>query len=302
MREDKIKQIIGDLQSIYDGDYSKGTGTLGVITYKSRFTMLGCITPMALDSHHTYLSRIGPRFLSYRVPKLTEEECEEGYDVIFRGGKRREEALYELRALIAEHIKELLDAPVTLEEETPQQQQVLKRMAELLAAGRGVVNWERSLEGHYEIDKVQSEEPFRALQQLRTLARALARVHGRSRVTDHELELLRRVVLSSLVGNRLEILELFRDHPNGLTAKTAKEQTGRSLSGVTRILDELSRLGLLIKEKGTSSGGAPPYLFRLVPKYAQLILTPYGALDHVADLGNADFFYETPHRGGGAPF
>jgi hypothetical protein len=63
----------------------------------------------------------------------------------------------------------------------------------------------------YDIVEIQREEPFRALSQLRVLAIALAIVHQRSEVTEHELELCRRVVLSSMPYDRSLILALFQN-------------------------------------------------------------------------------------------
>jgi hypothetical protein len=53
---------------------------------------------------------------------------------------------------------------------------------------------------------------------------SLAHVHGREEVTDHDMELVRRVVLSTLPLNRGSVLALFQDDRNltnsaGLTVK-----------------------------------------------------------------------------------
>ena len=80
LREDRIKKILGDLQSIYDGEYAKATGTVGVKRYQSRFACVGCITPLALAKHHNYMSSIGSRFLYYHIPPLTAEERGGGFE------------------------------------------------------------------------------------------------------------------------------------------------------------------------------------------------------------------------------
>jgi bifunctional DNA primase/polymerase-like protein/primase-like protein len=54
LRDDAVKKVLGDLQSIYDGEYAKATGTVGVIRHQSRFALVGCITPHALTKHHNY--------------------------------------------------------------------------------------------------------------------------------------------------------------------------------------------------------------------------------------------------------
>jgi hypothetical protein len=242
-----------------------------------------------------YLARIGPRFLCYRVPELTAHERKEGYARIWQS-KNRKPVLSELRRLIAEHIKDLLDLPVNLVDETPEQQQILEGLGEFMAGGRGVASWRQAPGGQWELDEVQREEPFRAVLQLRTLGRALARVHGRTSITDHELELLKRVALSSLSANRMEVLALFRDHPDGLTSEQCAEGTGKSQKRAGQLLDELSRLGLLTKEPRQQEWGRPANRYRLVPKFADFILKPADPLEHIEDLVAADFLNNSPPR------
>jgi hypothetical protein len=81
LRDDKVKKTLGELQTIYDGEFTKATGTVGVVSYTTRFTMLCCVTPAALEQHHTYMSRIGTRFLLFRVPTLSDHEREHGFDL-----------------------------------------------------------------------------------------------------------------------------------------------------------------------------------------------------------------------------
>jgi hypothetical protein len=188
-RDDAVKKVLGDLQSIYDGEYAKATGTVGVIRHQSRFALLGCITPHALTKHHNYMASIGSRFLYYRIPQLTEDERNEGFMVTWGGGEERKKHQADLRRLAIEHIADVRTLPNIWTPETQEQQHFLQCLAKFVAHGRGAIAWQKSSFGDYEIASVQVEEPFRALQQLRNLARALARVHGRTALTDHELEL-----------------------------------------------------------------------------------------------------------------
>ena len=72
----------------------------------------------------------------------------------------------------------------------------------------------------------KSKNPNRALGQLRTLGRSLARIHGRSEISAHELELLRRIVLSSMLPGRADALAVFRRYPAGVTSKLCAEIFG----------------------------------------------------------------------------
>src|SRR4030095_10220020 len=83
MKHDLVRKILGDLQSIYDGEYSKAIGTgfdgKAIIESQSYFGFVGCITPAALQGHQRYLANIGTRFLIYQRPPMTPADRAKGY-------------------------------------------------------------------------------------------------------------------------------------------------------------------------------------------------------------------------------
>jgi hypothetical protein len=132
---------------------------------------------------------IGSRFLFYRVPPLEDDKRQGGFDLVWKEDGQGDTAA--LRRAVQDHMEDILQHPPSLVRETPDQQMRLNELALLLARGRGLFLTERTtrldektgLETYlYGLNDVQVEEPFRAVQQLRTLARALAVVHGRDRV------------------------------------------------------------------------------------------------------------------------
>jgi hypothetical protein len=153
---------------------------------------------------------------SVRLTIVVAEEREEGMDMILWGALRPEKiAHYKLVCSSYAHALPNVDLPeITL---TQGQGEALKRMATLLARGRAVSVSEPSVIGDEESRKdFQIEESFRILTQLRALSIALALVHKRQEVTEHEIELVRRVVLSTLPLNRASVLTLFQN-PENLT-------------------------------------------------------------------------------------
>lgn len=287
MREDKVKKLLGDLQSIYDGEYSKATGTRGVISYNSSFCIVACVTPVALHKHHNYMSMIGGRFLVFRLLPLTDEERGAGFDKAWDEESKKHN-LPKLRRLLLEHMNDILTKPIQLEKENPYQQDQLNRLALLLARGRGVVIKEKRStldedtgndKYRYEITNVQVEEPYRALAQLKTLGRALARIHGRSCMTSHETELLRRVVLSSVLPGRSEALSCFTRMPLGVTVDGLAEGLRCGETWTRSLLNELSALDLVSEVKGTAG-----WVYRPKGEVADLIEGKITILSHVQDL------------------
>ena len=83
MKDDVVKRVLGDLQSIYDGFFARFTGTRGKVEYPTHLSLLGCVTPVALYRHHRYIAEIGSRLLFYRVPSLSPDERERGLDIVW---------------------------------------------------------------------------------------------------------------------------------------------------------------------------------------------------------------------------
>jgi hypothetical protein len=293
LKDDVIKRVLGDLQSIYDGFFSRFMGTRGKVQYSTRLSLLGCVTPMALSHHHRYMAEMGSRFLFYRLPALSGKERSEGLDIVWNTTGRHEK-IGQYRKLASSYLHNLFKTPPSEIEVTDGQKSEINTLALLLARGRGVIrsakrefeNEDGKSVSYYEVEEVQIEEPFRAALQLKTLARSLAYVHGRLGVTDHELELLRRVVLSTMPVDRASVLALFQDPKNltpsgALTVKRSEEGIGKSYGRAKQILTELTYLDILNKSEYEQQG----YEYRPSFEFDDLITKPIKPLNHIDDLG-----------------
>lgn len=284
-RDEKVKAVLGALQSIYDGAYARSIGTRGLVEYASRFSILGCITPLALQKHHRYMSLIGSRFLVNRILPLSSEAYDKGFNLIWNNTNRKF-LMESLEKLILEHIEDIATTPLQLEAETTDQQDYINRLAQLLAKGRSVIYYgkctssddsqEDSQKG---TGQIQTEQPWRGVYQLRNLGRALTRVHGRQAVTDHELELLHRVVLSSISFDWGQVLGQFPNHENGLTVQQCAEEVKKSEPWTRHLLNELVNVEILQGDKGQS-----PIVYRPCPVFQDLLSSPVKPLDHLGDL------------------
>lgn len=293
MKAELIHKVLGDLQAVYDGHFAKFTGTRGLVKYTAAFSFIGCVTPLALNQHQRYMATIGPRFLFYRLLPLTEEQVKTGFELSWSLTERRQK-LAELRRLVSAYGWQRYQAKIAFTPESETVKQRLQELAVFLSYGRAVAltegHRERGEEGKsyvtYETSDFQREEPFRALQQLRVLARSLAVVHGRAAVADHELELLRRVVLSSMPPARAETLLLFQNPvylrgDGGLTRRGVSEGLKKSYNPAKRLLHELERLELL---ESVSDSESKERVYYPAGRFKELITTPITSLDHLLDL------------------
>jgi hypothetical protein len=285
MRQDKVKTILGDLNSIHNGEFTKGTGmALGDVkvstTHHSEFTFVGAVTHEAVARHHRYMSQIGTRFLLYRVPKMTPAEIKAGYTL---ADKTDQKALRQtLRELVRDQIAGALAAPFVVSL-SHSDNEWLQALSQLVAVGRTPVRWERIGDGRAEYDAVigSPEGPHRSYKQLRTLLRALVLVSGRHEPTDADRDLIRRVALSSVLGDRAEVLEILG---TGLTVEQCAKAIRRSDDAARVRLREMVDVGLLVEQKGVpvslssnlDGAGKPASLYVARSNFASLLITTNG--------------------------
>jgi hypothetical protein len=291
LKEDVLKRVLGDLQSIYDGFYARFTGTRGKVEYETCLSIVGCVTPLALARHHRYISEMGSRFLFYRLVPLNDQQRKDGFEIIW--GSDRKKRVEDFRNLASFYAQSLSTVPVPQIGITDNKQSEINRLATLLARGRGVirsaqsnsVNDEGESVSSIEIEETQIEEPYRAVLQLRTLALALAFIHNRDSVSDHETELLRRVVLSTMPLDRASVLALYQDPDEltvdgNLTVKLCSAGIEKKDGRARQLLIELTRLKIL-KYCGRGEEGNE---YCPIPEFNELMRNPTGPLDHILDL------------------
>lgn len=286
--DEMVKQLISDLVAIYDGDYAKHSPTRGTIRYKVYFSHLGCVTPMSLSSRQKYMSAVGARFLFLRIEPLNEEEKQSSLTKIWTGniGMSKEEVAKIVCSYCIQLKEKLIrDKEIVFDEKVKQK---LNNLAMLTARARGIVISDRTSfkteEGktnhHYEVTDIQIEEPFRALKQLKKFTKCLAVVNGNNAVKDEELQLVRRVVLSSMPVRRADILKVF-EQGQVFTAKQAAKKLGKNYKTVKRNFDELVALQIIKSEKGTNDLAR---IYTLRDEFTEIFSAPPLSIKEVATI------------------
>ena len=137
MHDDKVRKVLGDLTAIYDGEYSKQTGTRGLLQSKSQFSMVACITPKCIRDHQRYMDQIGPRFLFIRIPSLTDDEKNAGLEMLWNEEVRATQ-YPQYGVLMRQQISDALNSTDSPCVEGGEQRKTLNGLATLLTKARGV--------------------------------------------------------------------------------------------------------------------------------------------------------------------
>jgi hypothetical protein len=288
--DEMIKQLISDLVAIYDGEFAKHSPTRGTVRHKSYFSHIGCVTPMALNNRQGYMSSVGARFLFLKIEPLSSEERENSLDKIWEEKPRVNKD--DVAAIVTRYCLRLKEKVLGGCEVkfTGESKVKLQSLAHLTARARGIVITEKtsfqtedgSSQSHYEVVDIQVEEPFRALKQIKKLAKCLAIVSEHEEVGEEEVAIVRRVVLSSMPVRRADILSVF-ETAQIFTAKTAAKALEKNQRTVKRNLDELVALGVL-KSSKEENDLARHYSLR--PEFTDLFNPPpMGTADTAALFG-----------------
>ena len=284
LNEETVKKILGDLTSIFDGEFEKFTATRGLIKYKAQFPFIACITPAILAKHHNYVNQLGSRFLFYRIARLTDEQRQQGFEIAWSKESRSDniqQATVAVSSYCTQVVKNIENGLLPKIED-PAVQQWLNNAADFVARARGLAitqaeefkNDKGEDVSYYSPVEIQIEEPWRAINQLRNLAIALAALRGKALVTMHECETLKEVVRSTAPPNRALVLDALINRA-GMKAKEIGELMEKSTKTAQRELKELEMLGLVHKYHDPNFENAVnvPWFYSLEPTFVSL-LTP----------------------------
>jgi hypothetical protein len=258
--EKMTRKLLGDFVGIYDKEFTKFSSRRGNISYFSTFSQIGCITPATLNRHTQYMNMVGPRFLCYTMPKITPDEEDTSYELIF-SNKDRSLIEKETRLYVSSYLSQLVKQDLDIKPISRPVQTYLRLAAKLMANCRGIAilqsatfkNEEGEDVKYYEPLDVQIEEPWRAVQQLISLSTYLAFVVGNGQIGIDEISIIKEVVISSMPADRSQALRIIKDNHGMVTAKELSDLSEKSTKTSRRLLDELVALKALDKIRGSGT-------------------------------------------------
>lgn len=260
-KDDDLIEILGIMTRIADGrGFESDTGAHGHRGYVGdyMFTMVGAAIDIPYKVHK-YLGNLGPKLYFFRLPKLIRKDDDyfnqlkdNPFNVKFQNIKT---ALLDYLVWFERCPKMELDPESKLrkivwdsDKDDDETLYIIIKLGRLLAHLRAVVpTWHTSgTQGtDYAYATAMKEEPDRAMEQLRNIARAYALSKGRNYITKEDLTLPIKVVLSTASLDRVNIFDLLLAHNGELTTKIITESLNSSPHTAHRIMVELKAIGLV---------------------------------------------------------
>jgi hypothetical protein len=233
MRSDDRSEVFNQLRVAYDGEAGSATGVDpdSIVTWVGKLSCLACVTG-AIEKYKEQATDLGERFLylHHHVPK---------FDTKYKVNPKKK-ILSEIAARHAQSLIELAQAQLSEIILTDEDNQMINRLALLIAQSRAVV--EHSSGGKREILYVHSpEEPYRAIEQLEVVLRCLKAVHGNTAKRPYEV--LKAIAISSIPEKRWKLMEvLYKKGPKSLSSLAIHASMVETTT--RRVSEDLEMLGL----------------------------------------------------------
>ena len=267
-RDDDLVEILGVMTRIADGrGYESDTGAHGHRGYVGdyMFTMVGAAIDIPYKVHK-YLGNLGPKLYFFRLPKLIRKD-----DDYFNQLKDNPFSVkfQNIKTPLIDYLQWLERCPKMEIDETSKLKKIvwdsdkdddetiriIIKLGKLLAHLRAVVpTWDTS--GSQGMDYAYStaiiEEPDRAMEQLRNIARGFALSRGRNYITKEDLSLPIKVVLSTASIDRVNTFDLLIAHKGRLTTSIIIDSLNRTQPTAHRIMVELKAVGLVDMKESES--------------------------------------------------
>ncbi|MBI4454582.1 MAG: hypothetical protein HY644_01645 [Acidobacteria bacterium] len=198
MRREKRGVILSQLREIHDGEFKRDFGTGETKIWRGRVTVIAAVTPV-LDRHYSIFSTLGERFLQVRWRRPDSPEA--GEWAIRQQGHESE-------------IQRLCKGVITtlFQQSTSTAPLLADGMVRRIAAIAEVVSLSRThvfrnSYGDREIEYVpEAEANTRISKGLAAIARGIAALNHREKVTEEDLQDAFRVALDCIPDSRRQVL------------------------------------------------------------------------------------------------
>jgi len=188
-----VRQIFGDLRSVYDGCHGKAFGTVGLRRYTNlRFSLLACVTP-AIDKYTLVHTDLGERFVGFRLARGGTVDFRERQRIaehVWTASATKETWRQAIRYAMHAALDSFANGDFVMPEIIDQHKTTLIALADLLSLLRSVPQDDYA--------PMNPEIASRTVQQVKMLACGRCLADGRESVTADDVNFVRRVVFDTL--------------------------------------------------------------------------------------------------------
>lgn len=237
LREEERNEIIAQFREIYDGSWTRSTGS-GSQVWVGKATVIAACTP-ALESAWGLKRDLGERFLTVKWARTGSKELakaagrQRGHETLIRTTTAELAAQF----VASTPIRSLPDIPEPIFER-------ISNLAEIVAILRASVP--RATGSKREImGEPIPEEPGRIHKSLSALASAHAALFRHPEVEEDDFRIAKRVALDSIPSNRFSLFRHLPPNGEWITASTWAKLAKSAASTVTWNGDEMVALGAL---------------------------------------------------------
>ena len=261
VRDDQLGEIFGILTRILDGQgYKNSSGAHGQRGYdKIFFVWIGAIVDVP-KRVWPIIASLGPKeyFLRIDIEISYQEEQEKILENMH--GLTYEQKMQEINESLKEYWDTVMSFPNknknkiiwNSEKDSESAEKMIVQLAQLLAKIRGHVpsdDTRYSNGSDYAFVSPIIEDPNRAAHALYNLVRGNALCNGCNYITDKDVSVIRKVVLSSASRERVELVKLLIENNGELTSAQLVECRKVSKMTALKIMKQLEILGLVDRVK-----------------------------------------------------
>ncbi len=266
VRDDQLGEIFGILTRVLDGQgFKNSSGAHGQRGYdKIFFVWIGAVVDVP-KRVWPIIASLGPKEYFLRIDMEISYQEEQEKIIENMHGLTYEQKMQEIN----ESLKEYWDAVMSFTNkndgkiawDTVKDQASAVKMivehAQLLARIRGYVpsdDTKYSNGSDYAFVSPIIEDPNRATHALYNMVRGNALLSGRNYITNRDVSVIRKVVLSSASKERVELIKLLIENNGELTSSQLAECRKVSKMTALKIMKQLEILGLVdsVKVSGTT--------------------------------------------------
>lgn len=246
-------EIFSQLREIYDGSYFKTFGNGVVINWKGKIGIVGACTPI-IEKYGEAFKVLGERFLMCRICDVTTDNEEFALDKALSDQSNSINSVRDsLKILVAEFLlKRLhttLNQKITFDKE---HLEIVKICAKFIAKSRAVI-----VRDSYHRDDILvkpfQEAPMRVAKQLKGLLKGMCIVDGITTPSSLHIHYLLKLTLDNVPSLKKEILEAIPEESIFATDLARKLGYYEKSQHFWRLIEDLSKLGIVIKQKDEKS-------------------------------------------------